>query len=285
MQRVTAVPYYASGAHLGLLLGYVLICVQIIQLVPGLGWLANALRVLLPETHTSSSSSSSSRPQQYSSSQASKPDAATGELGSAPGPFAVMDAGSLGSALYQMERPGSSSNSSSFPNTPHTSFQDAQPPAAAAAAAAAMLRGTAAMRGTLSPQSRTPGQVNAAVAAAAAAAQESAAAAQEVGGPLDQQQLLIALRERLNSFPIDDLSPATTATALSLLSVLAPAGHAEYSGGEGEAGAYVVGPMGAVEGRNCRCILRSVLYATANPTLPGSTQPKPALRHHHDGDA
>lgn len=49
MQRVTAVPYYASGAYLGLLLGYVLICVQIIQLVPGLGWLANALRVLLPE--------------------------------------------------------------------------------------------------------------------------------------------------------------------------------------------------------------------------------------------
>ncbi|WIA37759.1 hypothetical protein OEZ86_014634 [Tetradesmus obliquus] len=245
MQRVTAVPYYASGAYLGLLLGYVLICVQIIQLVPGLGWLANALRVLLPETHTTSSSSSSSRPQQYSSSQASKPDAAAGELRSAPGPFAVMDAGSLGSALYQMERPGSSSNSSSFPNTPHPSFQDAQPPAAAAAAA--MLCGTAAMRGTLSPGSRTPGQVNAAVAAAAAAAQEFAAAAQEVGGSLDQQQLLIALRERLNSFPIDDLSPATTATALSLLSVLAPAGHAEYSGGEGEAGAYVVGPMGAVE--------------------------------------
>jgi hypothetical protein len=49
MQSVTAVPYYATGAYLGLVLGYVFVWVQIIQLVPGFGWLADALRALLPE--------------------------------------------------------------------------------------------------------------------------------------------------------------------------------------------------------------------------------------------
>jgi hypothetical protein len=43
---------------------------------------------------------------------------------------------------------------------------------------------------------------------------------------------MVALRERLNSFPLDNLSPTTTATALSLLSALAPAGNSEYGGDE-----------------------------------------------------
>jgi hypothetical protein len=142
-------------------------------------------------------------------------------------------------ALYQIEQPGSSSNSSSFPNTPHPSFQDQQPPQAAA-----VFRGTAAIRSTLSSGSRTPGFAPA--AAAAAAAQDSAAAA-AAANPLDQQQLLIALRERLNSFPIDNLSPTTTATALSLLSALTPAGNSEYGGDDEAAAAYAVGPVSSLQ--------------------------------------
>jgi hypothetical protein len=140
-----------------------------------------------------------------------------------------------------MELP-SSSNSSSFPNAPHPSFQDRQPPeTAAAAAAASALRGTAAIRSTLSSGSRTP--ASAAAAAAAAAAHEAAAAAGGQG--IDQQQLLVALRERLNSFPLDNLSPVTTATALSLLSALAPAGNSEY-GGDEDIADYAVGPVSVI---------------------------------------
>jgi hypothetical protein len=156
-------------------------------------------------------------------------------------------------ALYHMEGLGSSSNSSSFPNTPHPSFQDATPPAtaAAAAAAASVFRGTAALRSTVSSGSRTP--YNAA-AAAAAAAQDSAAAS---GNQLDQQQLLFALRERLNSFPLDNLSPTTTATALSLLSALAPAGNSQY-GGDDEA-AYALGPVSSQSCHGLSCVQSRVV--------------------------
>jgi hypothetical protein len=147
-------------------------------------------------------------------------------------------------ALYQMELP-SSSNSSSFPNTPHPSFQDQQRPqaaAAASAAAASAWRGTAAFCSTLSSGSRTPASGTTAAAAAAAAQEAAAAAAAAAGGVgIDQQQLLVALRERLNSFPLDNLSPTTTATALSLLSALAPAGNSEYGGDADDAADYAVG--------------------------------------------
>lgn len=126
-------------------------------------------------------------------------------------------------ALYAMERPASREG----PPTPHPSFMEQPAPPAAA--------GTAFQRYAV---------IHSTSSDAAAPAQEPAAAAE--GGGVQHGQLLDELRDRLASFPVDNLSPTTTATALSL-AYLPPAGNSEY--GEDEPSPYIdlaVGPVSEV---------------------------------------
>ncbi|KAF6261478.1 hypothetical protein COO60DRAFT_774830 [Scenedesmus sp. NREL 46B-D3] len=257
MQRLT-VAYYASGAFLGFLLGCVSVWVQILQLVPGLGLLANALRVLLPQPSRATALGSTPQSDSSSSSHPSQPHLAAGDH-SAPSSFAAMAAGALGSAPYQTQGLGRNGDSSSFPGIPHQSFQNQQPPSTAAAAAAhtavSAFRGTTAF--TLSAEfdysctvmmgSPTPW-----------AAQEAAAA----GGAFDRQQVLAGQRERLLSYPIY-ISLDASATVLPHVNALASGGNPEHGGDEGVLSYYATGLVsGMHSGKASLWLLRS---STARP--------------------